>query len=153
MLEMHIHHANGGCVFLRKVFAMDSMSPIIHKPSYSFLFGNAHDNVRTNLAYCDQRFLSLKNKLGENVKTLFFLKQTHSADVFVIDEFYNPRSPLDLFHHDGDAIITNQKNCAIGVVTADCLPVVLYDRKNNVIAVIHAGWRGLAAKIITATIQ
>ncbi|MCK4517683.1 polyphenol oxidase family protein, partial [Candidatus Babeliales bacterium] len=41
----------------------------------------------------------------------------------------------------------NEPGCAIGVLTADCLPIVLHDEKNNACAVIHAGWRGSVAGI------
>ena len=52
-----------------------------------------------------------------------------------------------------DAIITDLKNVAIGVVTADCAPILLWDEKNNIIAAIHAGWRGALSKIIENTIM
>ena len=120
---------------------------------FSFYFGDASDTVRKNGSYSDDLFLSLKNKLHHQVDTLFFLKQTHSADVFVINDSSVPKTPLDLFQYAGDAIVTNKKNCAIGVVTADCLPVILYDPKNEAIGVIHAGWKGLSAGIISATIK
>jgi polyphenol oxidase len=139
------------------------MSPVFSKKTNVFpianhvygYFGNESNTVRINNLYSDHLFLQLKNKLEKEHKidSLFFLKQTHSADVFVINHSYSPQSPLDIFQHTGDAIITNKHNCAIGVVTADCLPVILYDEKNEVVGVIHAGWKGLSAHVITATIQ
>ena len=41
-----------------------------------------------------------------------------------------------------DAVITNQKKLPIAVLTADCVPILLHDKKNNIIAAIHAGWKG-----------
>lgn len=78
---------------------------------------------------------------------MFFLKQTHSNDVFLLKN-----SVSECFQIEGDAIITQEKNVGIGVITADCLPVILYDAPNQAIAVIHAGWKGLSKKIITNTI-
>ena len=52
-----------------------------------------------------------------------------------------------------DAIITNQRNIGIGVVTADCLPVLLYDPVQSVIAAIHAGWRGTVKGIVSKVIS
>lgn len=131
------------------------MTPLINTKNVSIYFGNASDNVRMQGEYADEKFLALQQKISakikQNIDHLFFLKQTHSVDVFVLSDTYALKT-LTLFQHEGDAIITKEKNVAIGVVTADCLPVILYDKKNNAIGVIHAGWRGLSAKIITATI-
>ena len=53
----------------------------------------------------------------------------------------------------GDAIITDQKKIPIAVLTADCVPILLYDTKKNMIAVIHAGWRGAYKGIINKVID
>ena len=47
-----------------------------------------------------------------------------------------------------DAVITDQKKLPIAVLTADCVPVLLYDCKKKIIAVIHAGWKGAYRGII-----
>ena len=54
--------------------------------------------------------------------------------------------------HEADALITGEQNIALGVVTADCLPILIHDEKNRVIATIHAGWKGLRDGIIENTI-
>lgn len=51
-----------------------------------------------------------------------------------------------------DAVITAQKNLFIGVKTADCLPVLIFDPENKVVAAVHAGWRGTAKGILKKTI-
>lgn len=126
-----------------------------NKMKFCTYFGNANDNVRYKNEYDAKRFLLLKEKIAtetkKNLETLFFLKQTHSADVFLLNQAVT--KPLSLFQHSGDAIITQKKNVGIGVVTADCLPIILYDPNHHAIAVIHAGWRGLSKKIITETIK
>ena len=130
---------------------------LIHNKNFFGYFGNANDDLKTQGNYENQKFEKLKSLLTTNtqqpIKTLFFLEQTHSADVFAIDNNTKLLAPLEIRTNNGDAIITNQKNIAIGVATADCLPLFIYDPTNEVIAVIHAGWRGLIAKIITKTIQ
>ena len=45
-------------------------------------------------------------------------------------------------------IITNQEKLPIAVLTADCVPILLYDNKKNMIAAIHAGWKGAYKGII-----
>ena len=52
-----------------------------------------------------------------------------------------------------DAVMTNQAGVCIGVSTADCIPVLLYDEEHHAVAAIHAGWRGTLARIVHKTIQ
>ncbi len=81
-----------------------------------------------------------------NLKAFIVLKQLHGAHGLCIESEEQaagiaPRS------YDGDYIITNIKSIAIGVLTADCLPVLVYDPKTESIGVAHAGWRGSAQEI------
>ena len=52
-----------------------------------------------------------------------------------------------------DAIMTRERSLCIGVSTADCIPVLLYDAKHDAIAAVHAGWRGTVKRIVEHTIQ
>ena len=52
-----------------------------------------------------------------------------------------------------DAIITKQRNIVIGVLTADCAPLILYDPKKEMISVIHAGWKGAIKGIVKKVIK
>lgn len=54
---------------------------------------------------------------------------------------------------DGDAIITNDKNVPLLILTADCVPVVLVDKVNKAVGLVHAGWRGTYGKICSETLQ
>lgn len=82
---------------------------------------------------------------------LLTVQQVHGADVLVIDE------PNPDFSHflkvECDAVVTNQPGVMIGVLVADCYPVLLYDPRAKVGAVVHAGWRGAAAGIIAKTVK
>lgn len=51
-----------------------------------------------------------------------------------------------------DALVTDQKNIVLAVTIADCTPVLLYDVKRQVIAAVHAGWRGTVAGIVSKTV-
>lgn len=86
---------------------------------------------------------------------LFLPKQTHSSNVFTIDEAFLALDEATQQHllNDVDAVVTNQPNCCIGVSTADCVPILLYDAKHNVVAAIHAGWRGTVQHIVSKTLQ
>lgn len=52
-----------------------------------------------------------------------------------------------------DAVITNERGVCIGVSTADCIPVLLYDEKNHAVAAIHAGWKGTVQRIVQDTLR
>ena len=67
---------------------------------------------------------------------LFLMHQTHSNRVTHIKA--NNRN----YKINSDAMITEIKRIALGVVTADCVPILLYDHSNGVIGCIHAGWKG-----------
>ena len=62
-------------------------------------------------------------------------------------KIYNKKKPK------ADAIITNQKNFPIAVLTADCAPILIYDNKVKMIAAIHAGWKGAFKGIINKVIK
>ena len=73
-------------------------------------------------------------------KKIILLHQLHSDKIF----FINKISKKKLL---GDGLITNNKNIAIGILTADCAPILFYDPKKNIIGVAHAGWKGAYKKI------
>ena len=52
-----------------------------------------------------------------------------------------------------DAILTKIRGIALGVVTADCVPIILFDSNNHIIGCIHAGWKGAISGIIENTIK
>lgn len=52
-----------------------------------------------------------------------------------------------------DALITREPSVLIGVTVADCVPILIYDRANQAVAAIHAGWRGTAGAIVSQTLR
>ncbi len=81
----------------------------------------------------------VSNKIGVK-KKIILLHQFHSNKIF----FINKISKKKLL---GDGLITNIKNIAIGILTADCAPILFYDPKKNIIGAAHVGWRGAYKKI------
>lgn len=82
---------------------------------------------------------------------LLTVKQTHSNNVLLIDE-----ENLDLSHFltvSVDAIITNQTQIMIGILTADCIPIIIWHPHEKIAAVVHAGWRGAANGLIAKVID
>ncbi len=76
---------------------------------------------------------------------LAFQDQIHSDIISYVE---NPG-----FAGESDALITDVKNLAIGVFSADCTPVFLYDPEKSVVAAVHSGWKGTEKKILEKTIN
>ena len=86
----------------------------------------------------------VKNKFNKKSKNIFLLHQIHS-NKFV---FINKNFRLNKKRIKADAIITDQERLPIAVLTADCVPILLYDNKKNIVAAIHAGWKGAFKGIV-----
>ena len=97
-------------------------------------------NIIKNLAY-------VSKKMKVKKKNLILMYQRHSNKVIEIKK--NNYKKKKIF---SDAMLTKMKGLALGVVTADCVPILLYDVKNNIIGCIHAGWRGAFSGIIKNTV-
>ena len=91
----------------------------------------------------------VKKKISKKSRDIFLLHQIHSNKIVFIKNF----SKLKKKKIEADAIITNQEKLPIGVLTADCVPILLYDSKKNFIAAVHAGWRGAFKGIINKVIS
>jgi len=76
-------------------------------------------------------------------------QQTHSDHVEVVDKAVSRgwMSEEDAIR-DCDALVTAQRGVMVGVMTADCVPILLYDRQKKVVAAVHAGWRGTHKRIV-----
>ena len=97
-------------------------------------------NISKNLNY-------VSRKIGVPKNNLVLMHQTHSNKVVEIKK-NNSKSKIK-----ADAIITKMRNIALCVLTADCVPIILYDVNNQIIGCIHAGWRGAYSNIIENTIK
>ena len=94
------------------------------------------------------------NLAGISVDNLYIPYQIHKDKIAVIEEGFLQKTDLEKADilHGVDAVITNQKDICIGVTTADCVPVLIYDPQKHILATIHAGWKGTVAKIAQKTI-
>ena len=127
---------------------------IYRSPQFCIYFGDARDNISKEIdcvpqnspLFCHPKFSPIIQQC--NVTNLIFLNQTHSASGLIVED-----SPITPFSIDGDYLITAQKNIGIGIMSADCLPIIFYDSKNQVIAAAHAGWKGTIAGIAPQTIH
>lgn len=97
-------------------------------------------NINKNLTFASKRMGLEKNKL-------ILMHQTHSNKVVEIKK-NNYRKKIK-----ADAIITKMRGVALGVLTADCAPILLYDVNNKIIGCVHAGWKGAYLDIVKNTIS
>ena len=93
-------------------------------------------NIKKNLQI-------VKKKISNSANDIFLLNQIHSDKFIFIDKEYKIK-----IKPKADAIITNQKKLPIAVLTADCVPILICDSKKEIIAAIHAGWKGAYKNII-----
>lgn len=69
--------------------------------------------------------------------------QVHGTKIAVVKDPMTGREELEGY----DALITDVPGCAIGIRTADCIPVLLYDQRKRVVAAVHSGWKGTLNRI------
>jgi len=88
-------------------------------------------------------------------KNLHFIvaNQTHSDNIKIISKKETKGwQSLENAIEDCDALITNETDIVLTILTADCVPVLLYDNEKKVVAAVHAGWKGTKAKIVAKTV-
>ena len=94
--------------------------------------GDNKNNVKKNLKYVER-------KVG--IKKIVLLHQVHGKKIHNIKKI----SKKKLI---GDGLITNSRGVGIGILTADCAPVLFFDHKKKIIGAVHAGWKGAYKKIV-----
>jgi len=94
---------------------------------------------------------ALAEALGAPAAEVVRMKQMHGARVLTLEE--PPRERRNTLLGEGDAVITCQSNVLLAIASADCVPVVLADPVTGWIAAVHAGWRGIAARVLDAALD
>lgn len=77
---------------------------------------------------------------------LLFLRQIHSDIIHVIDEI--PEKKMA-----GDAMVTEQPGLLLIIKTADCLPILVFDKEKKAIAAVHCGWKSTSQRLIQKVVQ
>ena len=110
-------------------------------------------SLNCSLSGQDDRAAVMENRarvaaaLGADLPALVGLFQVHGADVVAVD---TPWAAGAGPH--ADAMVTDRPGIALGIVTADCAPVLFADPEAGVIGAAHAGWRGAVAGVLEATL-
>ncbi len=103
--------------------------------------GDKPDNVARNRARCIA-------EMANGGAALVTAYQVHSADAIVVE---SPWQPKDSPRADG--MVTDRPNIALGILTADCAPVLFCDPEAGVIGAAHAGWKGADGGILESTVS
>lgn len=109
----------------------------------------------------DSNFKVLQNRqkladaVGIDLFWFTFANQTHSGNVAVIDAASRGKGATEkrTAFENTDGMVTNVERICLCVQVADCVPVLMYDPVEHVIAAVHAGWRGILKRIVPATIE
>ncbi|QHT69407.1 peptidoglycan editing factor PgeF [Rhodocytophaga rosea] len=107
----------------------------------SFRASDSRENVIENRR-------RLAQALDIEPSRLVFPAQTHSDRVQLVTASTNPDTLTET-----DALITNTPGICICVMSADCVPILLYDPVTQSVGAVHAGWKGTVSKILTRTIE
>ncbi|WP_029903640.1 peptidoglycan editing factor PgeF [Prevotella sp. 10(H)] len=109
--------------------------------------GDDIDNVAENKE-------RLAQAIGVSEEDIYIPYQTHEDKILTIDDSFLSKPDLEKVKlmNGIDALITDRKNICIGVTTADCVPVLIFDPEKNILAAVHAGWKGTVAKIAAKTV-
>jgi YfiH family protein len=98
-------------------------------------------NVTPNRARCAER-------LGVPASGLVTAYQIHGTAVAEVDLPWTPGNGPR-----ADALVTTRRGIALGILTADCTPILLADRQAGVIGAAHAGWKGAKAGVVEAVVE
>ena len=90
----------------------------------------------------------VSDKINCNKDSLITLNQKHTSQVI---HFKNKKSVQNKL--TADAIVSEVKNVGIGILSADCAPVLFYDPKKKIIGCAHSGWKGALSGIIKNTVE
>lgn len=82
---------------------------------------------------------------------LSILYQEHGIEGLVVDKL-EPDN-VSIFDKSGDWLVTDQVNVGLGVLTADCLPIIFYNSERNVTGIAHTGWRGTVKNIMSVVVD
>jgi polyphenol oxidase len=92
--------------------------------------------------------LMLAQALGIEATKLVMPSQVHKTRIVKVSSI-TAKDELQ----ETDALITQEKGICVAVMSADCVPILIYDSKNHACAAVHSGWKGTVAKILEKTLE
>jgi purine-nucleoside/S-methyl-5'-thioadenosine phosphorylase / adenosine deaminase len=118
----------------------------VYKHPSDLNLGFTDSDERKTVALNRRLFVNAASE-GKNNLGLVTLKQIHSSLIWRVQasDIQGNGKPAVL---KGDGLMTNEPGVLLGIQTADCIPVLVADRKKRAVAAFHAGWRGTLARIV-----
>ena len=121
------------------------MGPLIEPANLASSHVKAFFTTRMLVKDNDHINEALSKELDIPKDRIYLLIQKHTNIIHILHADHKPVV--------ADAVITNKKHILIGVLVADCVPILLHDNIGEIIGAVHAGWRGTAKQIIKETIR
>jgi polyphenol oxidase len=121
------------------IFKYDTPSPLVLGTA-----GKSFNNtglLQDRNSTKDEEIIHLNKYLKIDKSRIFMLNQVHGDTIIDIDSIDYKPFPV------ADGIITESERCCIVIRTADCVPVFVFDRKNNILGAVHSGWKGCRLNI------
>ena len=109
---------------------------------------NCSINSKDNKENVIQNINIVSKKLNCEKKPIVALNQNHGNKVVCFNNRQDVKNKII-----GDAIVTTMKNVGISVLTADCVPILIYNPKKKIVGCVHAGWKGALNGIIENTVD
>lgn len=142
---------------------------IFKKSNQYYQFQNTPGNItaiftnrKLNLGFFNQEDAQMKenrqlvlSQLNIKLEQLVCPKQTHSENVYVVEQKDKGKGAVSYQDaiDDTDAFITKEKDIALSIFVADCLPVYIIDSKQDIIALAHCGWKSTQKSLLKETIS
>ncbi|MGQ9604208.1 MAG: peptidoglycan editing factor PgeF [bacterium] len=102
-------------------------------------YGKGREIERSSIEQVSEFF---SNRFGIEIEGVVVPVQVHGNSVVFIDSY---ESVIDL---QCDGLVTEREGLALGVTTADCIPLIAHDVEGRIVGIAHCGWRGIAAGIV-----
>jgi hypothetical protein len=120
-----------------------SRNPLSSREEFTLSYSSSpeKDKIRHNR-------IQLASAINIREEELYFPSQVHRTRIVHVT-----RKSLKEELLETDALITNEKGICIAVMSADCVTILLYDKRNQAIGAVHSGWRGTVARILEKTLK
>ncbi len=132
---------------------------IVHSdPLFTIYFGDKREQfdlqyvlkLQTSSILYEYPFKRLIKSM--RLDNLIFLRQIHGTDGLLITSKTQAASIMP-FMCEGDFLVTNVLHVGLGVATADCIPIIIFDKMKHVVGIVHVGWRGSVAGVVIKAVE
>lgn len=105
---------------------------------------NSEFGIHPNLKNYSENMEFIKERF--NLYDIFVVSQVHGSVIVECDKYFSSGI-------EADGLITQERNYGIGVFTADCVPIFLFDTQKYIVSILHSGWKGTYSEIVVNAIN